>query len=152
MRRLHVGPVASTICFSLLLSASSFGQPCEPADCGSWMGWWNLGIADTTTCLQTFGKTDEIAHAVLLPRGNHEGKIMVWQQCDDHTESYIWDPEMPDGDVIPVPFVVGSDPVFCAGMVWLKNGNLLTVGTQQPTAQCATGLILARARTGSGKT
>jgi hypothetical protein len=119
----------------LLLSvvwAAPVHAQCSPVGpLGCWETW-------DFTCLIPDAAVDhpqgqEFSHLALIPHGNFKGKILLWRSqrltgpdegCT--TNTYIFDPANPTV-FLKIDQTLQSE-IFCSGISWDKDGNLVVAG------------------------
>jgi len=84
-------------------------------------------------------------HAALIPKGPHQGKILVWNWMRKQTgtnDKQYW--SIIDWTTTPwtfhnfeLPMPNGQGDLFCAGSAWTKDGHLLVAGGNKVTATSA---------------
>jgi hypothetical protein len=126
---------------ALLLAAPAVGQQilpisCPESYCGKWLPYYNWCPQFVTESGDPANCTHRtIGHAALIPVGNHAGKVLLWNlysaasggACTVTDETFLFDPSNP-AQLIKILHSPLQTNIFCSGMSWDPNGNLVVVG------------------------
>lgn len=122
-----------------------------PSEHGRWLGPWVFStldysqsppapvVLDLVDPCQPLSEANGIAHAILLPKGDRAGRVLV---LDKVGRVGFWDPAVPDflDPIVAVTFPGPADAaswngcnyqLFCSGHTPLPDGRILFVGGAQ---------------------
>ncbi len=132
--------LTALVLVSCPLWAAAQGTPCD-------RGLWETPFQHDTTGFghppdpsPSFGTIINAVHMALIPKGPHQGDILVWHYDRRHYEGAPWDQECSIIDVsgeqpvftnFDLGMPGGRGDLFCSAHAWTPDGNLFVAGGTQ---------------------
>src|SRR5262245_51982816 len=97
-------------------------------------GHWEPSFMHTKTGFPQILPRFNAAHMALIPKGPNRGKVIAWDiHADSTAPSWIqrWsivDPTTPAFQNFLLPMPANEGDLFCAGLSWTSEGDLLVAG------------------------